>query len=147
MKVLCTVKDSSQLVGVFAFVEGAADRSSGLGEENVGRDQQIGVLRADRMPVHPVGCDGDFRTKSARLNATPRRQRHATRSDGLPGLLPQSSLIEELRERSRLRVGRNRGNMRTRKPCERALCIPSRCAPKCRARDGGQAVLVLRCPG
>jgi hypothetical protein len=48
---------------VFPFaVEGAADRSEGLGErKNVGRDQQISILCSDRMPVHTIGCNGDFR--------------------------------------------------------------------------------------
>ena len=59
----CAVKDSRQLIRVFAFaVEGAADRSEGLGErKNFARDQQIGILRADRMPVHTIGCNRDFR--------------------------------------------------------------------------------------
>ena len=50
-------------MGVFALaVEGTADRREGLGErKNVARDQQVGILRADRMPVHTIGCNGDFR--------------------------------------------------------------------------------------
>src|ERR1700757_4977808 len=59
----CTVKDFCQLIGVFAFaVEGAANRSEGLRErKNVVRDQQIGILCADRMPVHTISGYGDFR--------------------------------------------------------------------------------------
>jgi hypothetical protein len=59
----CAVKDSGQLTRVFAFaVEGAADCGEGLGErENVARDQEIGILRADRMPVHAIGRNGNFR--------------------------------------------------------------------------------------
>ncbi len=59
----CAVKDSCQLIGMFSFaVEGAADRSEGLGErKNFARDQQIGILGADRMPVHTIRCYGDFR--------------------------------------------------------------------------------------
>ena len=57
------LKILASLLRVFAFaVEGAADGSEGLGErKNVARDQQIGILRADRMPVHTIGCNGDFR--------------------------------------------------------------------------------------
>jgi hypothetical protein len=48
---------------MFAFaVEGAADGCEGLGERKYfARDQQIGILRADRMPVHAIGCNRDFR--------------------------------------------------------------------------------------
>jgi hypothetical protein len=50
-------------MGVFAFaVESAADCSEGLVErKNVARHKQIGILRTDRMPVHAIGCNGDFR--------------------------------------------------------------------------------------
>ncbi|MCU1262219.1 MAG: hypothetical protein JWO80_5104, partial [Bryobacterales bacterium] len=53
----CAVKDSSQLIRVFAFaLESAADSGEGLGErKNVVRDKQIGIFRSDRMPVHTLG--------------------------------------------------------------------------------------------
>src|ERR1700674_5226367 len=64
------VKDPCQLTRVFAFaVEGAADRSEGLGErEDVARDKQIGILRADRMPVDTIGCNGNFRHQIGAAN-------------------------------------------------------------------------------
>src|SRR5215469_17494561 len=51
-----TVKDSGQLIRVFAFaVEGPPDGSEGLGErKNFARNQQIGIFRPDRMPVHTL---------------------------------------------------------------------------------------------
>src|SRR5262245_11529576 len=57
------VKDSCQLIRVFAFaVEGAADRREGLGErKNFVCNQQISVFRSDRMPVHTLSCNRDFR--------------------------------------------------------------------------------------
>ena len=60
---LCTVKDSCQLIRMFAFaVEGAADGSEGLGErKNVVRNEQIGIFRPYRMPVHTLSGDRDFR--------------------------------------------------------------------------------------
>ena len=60
---LCTVEDSCQLMRVFAFaVEGAADGSEGLGErKNVVRNEQIGIFRPDRMPVHTLSGDRHFR--------------------------------------------------------------------------------------
>ena len=59
------VKDSCQLIGVFAFaVEGAANRGESLGQgKDVARDKEIGVLSPDRMPVHSLRCDGNFRHK------------------------------------------------------------------------------------
>jgi hypothetical protein len=48
---------------MFPFaVEGTADGREGLGErKNVARDQQVGILRADWMPVHTIGRNRDFR--------------------------------------------------------------------------------------
>jgi hypothetical protein len=48
---------------VFAFaVEGAANRSERLGQgKNVARDKHIGILCSDRMPVHTLSCNGNFR--------------------------------------------------------------------------------------
>jgi hypothetical protein len=58
-----TVKDFGQLIRVFAFaVEGAADRSEGLGErKNVASNKQIGIFRPHRMPVHTLSGNRDFR--------------------------------------------------------------------------------------
>src|SRR4051812_46846240 len=60
---LCAVEDCCQLIRVFSFaVERATDRREGLGErKDVGCDKQIGILGPDRMPVHTIGCNGDFR--------------------------------------------------------------------------------------
>jgi hypothetical protein len=48
---------------VFAFaLESQANCSEGLGErKNVARNKQIGILRPDRMPVHTLSSDRDFR--------------------------------------------------------------------------------------
>jgi hypothetical protein len=48
---------------VLAFaVEGAANGSEGLGErKNVARNKQIGIFRPDRMPVHTLSGNRDFR--------------------------------------------------------------------------------------
>jgi hypothetical protein len=60
---LRTVEDSGQLIAMFAFaVEGASNRGEGLGErKNVGRNKQIGIFRPDRMPVHTLSGNRDFR--------------------------------------------------------------------------------------
>ena len=48
------------LMLVFA-IEGATHRSEGLGErKDVAGDQQVGVLRSDRMPEHAFSRDRDF---------------------------------------------------------------------------------------
>ena len=48
---------------MLAFMfEGAAHRSKGCGKrKNLRSDQQVGVLRADRMPIDAVGRNRDFR--------------------------------------------------------------------------------------
>src|SRR6185369_9144045 len=95
------VKNSGQLIGVFAFaVESTAYRSEGRGEgKNVARDEQIGILDADRVPVHTIGCDSNFR-----------HQIGSTHGDTFAGRAPQRNsadhpvlgrnpfLIEELTE-------------------------------------------------
>src|SRR5204863_9180611 len=59
----CTVKDSRQLIRMFAFaLESQPDRSEGLGErKNVVCDKQIAILRPDRMPVHTLSSNRHFR--------------------------------------------------------------------------------------
>src|SRR5271156_1631108 len=59
----CAVKNSCQLTRMFTFaLKGAADRGEGVGKrKNLTRDQQIGILRADRMPVHALSGNRNFR--------------------------------------------------------------------------------------
>jgi hypothetical protein len=62
-KCSCTVKDSCQFTRVVAFtIEGAQDGSEGLRErKDVARNEQIGILRPYRMPVHAFSSNCDFR--------------------------------------------------------------------------------------
>ncbi len=93
---------------MFAFaVEGAAHRSEGLGErKNVARDQQIGILRADRMPVHAIGCNGDFRHQigSTQCDTFGGGATQRNPADD-PVLCRNLLLIEELTERLSLGIG------------------------------------------
>src|SRR5580704_6646579 len=59
----CTVKNSRQLIRVFAFaVERSTDGSEGLGEgKNIVRYKQIGIFRPHRMPVHTFSGNRNFR--------------------------------------------------------------------------------------
>jgi hypothetical protein len=42
--------------------EGLTHGGKGLGKrKDIGRDQQIGILRPDRVPIDAFGCDGYFR--------------------------------------------------------------------------------------
>ena len=97
---------------MFAFaVESATDCGEGLGEgKNVGRDQQIGILRADRVPVHTIGRDRDFRHQIGSTDCDTFAGR-ATQRDPAddPVFCRDLLLIEELTERVSLGVGRNRG--------------------------------------
>src|SRR5258708_5358777 len=62
----CAIKDSCQLIRVFAFAfEGAADSREGLGErKSLVRNQQLGIFCSNRMPVHTLGSNGAFRHES-----------------------------------------------------------------------------------
>jgi hypothetical protein len=107
----CAVKDTRQLFGVFAFVvEGAADRSEGVGEgKNVARDKEIGILCPDRMPVHTIGCNGDFRHEIGSANGDTLAGRATQRNPADYSVFCRNLLlIEELTKRLSLGIGRNR---------------------------------------
>ena len=93
---------------MFAFsVEGAANGSEGLGErKNVARDKQIDILRTDRMPVHTIGCDGDFRHSIGSTNCDTFGSRTTQRNPADYSVFCGNVLlIEELTERLSLGIG------------------------------------------
>ena len=97
---------------MFAFaVEGSPNRREGFCErENVAPDKEIGIFRPDRMPVHPISGNRNFRHEIG-----------STDGDTFVGGATQRNpsddtvfcrnllLIEELTELFSLGVGRNRG--------------------------------------
>ena len=128
----CAVEDSGQLIGVFAFaVEGAADRSEGLGErKNVARNKQIGIFRPDRMPVHTRSSNRDFRHEIGSTDGDTFAGNTTQRDPAYDSVLCRNLLlIEELTERFSLGIGRNRGRQSHSKAMRTSALVGSPCPP------------------